>query len=1007
MIFQQTADDRKVHSFSLSESFLDQFKGKQPKWGPVGYFTYKRTYARPLEGGGTEEWNQTVQRVVEGCYTIQKIHCRRMGLPWNGPKAQKSAQDMYERIFGFQFTPPGRGLWVMGTDLIYERGSAALQNCFAGETEIITGKGVKKIGDLSGTTQTLLTKGGKWVQAPIKSFGRQKLWEITLGRQGIEKKIFATKDHRWFVLDRSKPYRKRGYVELKTQELRSPQRLQYIFGQGVKGSVTPSPFGIAHGFVYGDGRTSQGIRNANSVPLIGEKDSIMETFFHLCPCSKRPDGVEFGAIPNYFRELPSIEENKSYLLGWLMGYFAADGSCSRGVTKIDSHRRSDIEFVRDVCAVLGIGTYAIRKQVRTNEWARGGIQTIYSLCLMRDTIMEEFFLVPKHKESYLAFGGDKVSKRHWMVKEVVETSREEEVFCATVEGFGAFALEGNILTGNCAFVSSEHIEQDFAGPFCFLMDMSMHGVGVGGDTRGAGSIKLQSPRTSDSIYTVEDSREGWVELTRTVLNSFAGKGAFPLKIDYTQVRGKGALIKKFGGVASGPAPLQKMIEGISKVLLPEGTTVSWKVDQNKEAGKIYVATAKFKGESEPTKITGAQIVDIFNYIGKCVVSGGVRRTAEIMYGDIEDKEFLSLKQDKEALDERRWASNNSVFAEVGSDYGPLVEAVSNNGEPGIMWLENGRQFSRMQGPPDNKDRKAMGSNPCGEQTLNSYELCNLVETFPHKHETYEDFERTLKMAYLYAKTVTLVPTHDQRANAVMTRNRRIGCSMSGIVQAIEKLGRRVFLEWCDKGYKYIQELDREYSDWLGIPLSIKTTSVKPSGTVSLLTGSTAGIHYPHSEYYIRNIRVADTSPLVQACMDAGYPVNPDPQADDTSIVSFPIHEEFFHKGKSDVTVWEQFANAADMQRHWADNQVSITVTFKKEEVKDLKTCLEFFEDHLKGVSMLPLRDEDHHYQFAPYQEITEEQFHKVSKGLKPIDMGVSGHEVDDNFCDGGKCEIPS
>ena len=118
---------------------------------------------------------------------------------------------------------------------------------------------------------------------------------------------------------------------------------------------------------------------------------------------------------------------------------------------------------------------------------------------------------------------------------------------------------------------------------------------------------------------------------------------------------------------------------------------------------------------------------------------------------------------------------------------------------------------------------------CSEQTLESYELCCLVETYPAHHESYEDFQRTLKFAYLYAKSVTLIPTHNERTNAVMNRNRRIGCSMSGIRQAIGKLGRRGFLDWCDAGYKYIQELDGTYADWLGIPRSIKTTSIKPSG----------------------------------------------------------------------------------------------------------------------------------------------------------------------------------
>jgi len=283
--------------------------------------------------------------------------------------------------------------------------------------------------------------------------------------------------------------------------------------------------------------------------------------------------------------------------------------------------------------------------------------------------------------------------------------------------------------------------------------------------------------------------------------------------------------------------------------------------------------------------------------------------------------------------------------------------------------------------------------------------CNLVETFPAHHADYDDFQRTLKMAYLFAKTVTLIPTHDLRANAVMTRNRRIGCSMSGIIQAMSRHGRRQFLTWCGNGYEYIQRLDRTYSDWLGVPLSRKTTTVKPSGTTSLLCGAFPGIHYPHSEFYIRNIRVANTSPLVESAVVAGYKVEPDTYADDTSVISFPVRERLFTKGKCEVSIWEQFCNAADMQRHWSDNAVSVTVTFRSDEVRDIQPCLEAFEDQLKGVSMLPLDDADHGYVQPPYQAISQEDYEQMAARISPIDFGESRHEVDDKFCSSDKCDI--
>jgi len=219
------------------------------------------------------------------------------------------------------------------------------------------------------------------------------------------------------------------------------------------------------------------------------------------------------------------------------------------------------------------------------------------------------------------------------------------------------------------------------------------------------------------------------------------------------------------------------------------------------------------------------------------------------------------------------------------------------------------------------------------------------------------------------------------------------------------MGRREFFRWCDEGYKTINERDLQYSEWLCVPRSIKTTSVKPSGTVSLLCGATPGIHFPHSEYYIRNIRVANTSPLVESARASGHIVEADSYADDTSVISFPVHEEHFEKGKDEVSVWEQFSNAAAMQRHWADNQVSITVTFRSDEARDIKPCLEVYEDQLKSVSLLPLGDGDHGYVQAPYIKITEEQYAEMTKNLDPLDLSGARHEAEDKFCDGASCTI--
>ncbi len=135
-----------VRKFKLSDNFISQYKDKEVPWGPVGYITYKRTYTRRLnefiEGAeGTEEWFQTCRRVIEGMFDIQKRHVHALGLEWNDQKAQRTAKDAYERLFTLKWTPPGRGLWMMGTKFIYERTGAGLFNCAFRSTREISTKG--------------------------------------------------------------------------------------------------------------------------------------------------------------------------------------------------------------------------------------------------------------------------------------------------------------------------------------------------------------------------------------------------------------------------------------------------------------------------------------------------------------------------------------------------------------------------------------------------------------------------------------------------------------------------------------------------------------------------------------------------------------------------------------------------------------------------------------------------------------------------------------------------
>ena len=537
---------------------------------------------------------------------------------------------------------------------------------------------------------------------------------------------------------------------------------------------------------------------------------------------------------------------------------------------------------------------------------------------------------------------------------------------------------------NCAFVSTKTIKEDYAKPFCFLMDASMLGVGVGFDTKGAGEILVKGINKDRKIttYQIPDTREGWVKSLKLLLESYF-HGTNEVEFDYSLIRSEGEPIKGFGGVSSGPDPLEEVHNDIKKVL--EGNS------------------------GKPITIT--TIVDIMNLIGKCVVAGNVRRTAEIVFGDPDSEEYLDLKNYKvnPHRDQYGWTSNNSIFAELGMDYTEVSKRIVDNGEPGLAWLDNMRHYSRMKNGGDDKDHRVMGGNPCLEQSLESYELCCLVETFPDNHDDLEDYKRTLKYAYLYAKTVTLGRTHWSDTNRVMLRNRRIGCSVSGVAQFITNRGLNEFRDWLEGGYDTIQEWDKIYSDWFAIPRSIKTTSVKPSGTVSLLAGATPGLHYPESRFYTRRIRLSVNSELVDPLQKAGYKIEPAFGSEDsTLVVEVPVDVGEGIRTAAELSIWEQFSLAAFLQRHWADNQVSCTVTFDPEKEGDeIPFVLNYFQYHLKGISLLPRHDYGAYPQM-PYEAIEEKEYNKQVKKLGKLNFGVIKNEEAevDKFCNNDSCEIP-
>lgn len=1000
----------KVRKFKLSDSFIEPYKTREVPWGPLGYIVFKRTYARLLsetEPGatGTEEWWQTCRRVIEGMFSIQKKHIQELGLDWSDAKAQQMAKDAYERLFVMKWTPPGRGLWCMGTDFVENRTAAALFNCLAGETEVLTRHaGYQQIKDLVGQKVEVLTSTGAWVLAPINAFGTQPLSRITMTRNNNEtKEIFATENHRWFT--------RKNYdapiQEVLTKDLSSGSYLQMAYGQGID-HLHPSPQGIQHGIVFGDGSIESHGRSAR-VALCGNKQDLVK-YFQLNTQLSYPDACTGGQtiirdLPGFYKQAPNLNESRNYLLGWLMGLFATDGSISgNSMPTISNHDIKNIKLVRDVAALLGIPTGKITKEAYISNLT-GKPAVLYKIALRLDSLNPTFFLLDTHRQVaepriVKAKYNNKNITRQWKIINVEPTTRIEEVYCATVTGHGNFIISDNIVTGNCAFGSTKDFATKGGQIYEWIMDALMLGIGVGFDTLGAGTCIIKKPGSvslptnylsehitnTNNIYTdmgtkgavciIEDSREGWVESLRVLLDCFIFGYALP-KFEYRNIRGPGVPIKGFGGISSGPQPLIELHQDLTTLY-------------TQRIGQL---------------ITSVDLVDTENLIGRCVVAGNIRRSASIALGHSDDRDFLTMKNDAELLHSHRWASNNSYNAEIGMDYSWHADQAQINGEPGTVWLSNFQNYGRFKDGLTKNDLAILGLNPCGEIGLEDRELCNVPETYPARHTDLNDYLQTIKIAYLYGKTVTLTRTHWKETNAVMQKNRRIGLSQAGVIQSIEKIGLRNTLNWSDKAYQYINELDIKYSDWLCVPRSKKKTSIKPGGSVPLLSGATPGIHYPEDEFYIRRIRFAEGSDLLPALRDANYPIEPCKYSPNTMVVSFPIHEEHFSRGKREVSMWEQLELAAAYQYYWADNSVSVTVTFQEHEAASIKHALSFFETKLKAVSFL--RYQETGYVQAPYEPITSAQYNEAIANIRPIQRleTIMQAGVGTKYCDSGACEI--
>ncbi len=397
-------------------------------------------------------------------------------------------------------------------------------------------------------------------------------------------------------------------------------------------------------------------------------------------------------------------------------------------------------------------------------------------------------------------------------------------------------------------------------------------------------------------------------------------------------------------------------------------------------------------------------------------------SALISLGDPDDILYIRAKNwDLGNIPNWRAMSNNTIYADSydhimdelwknGYEVNPTTKNAT--GEPyGFFNLPLSQKYGRIKdGPmcesdiyPTNIDNCEM-TNPCGEISLSNYECCNLSELCLNNITSKAELIDCARLLYKTQKAINSLQFIHEETNKVVHKNMRIGLGVTGICQSLNKI------DWLDDCYIELRKFDKKWSAQRGWPESIKLTTVKPSGTISILAGALPGIHPGYSQFYNRTIRISSSDPLAQVCKDMGYHteyrINFDESEDrSTIVVYFPCKSPDGAILAKNMSVTYQLDLVKKLQNIWSDNAVSVTSYYKEEELPDLKKWLkENYKDNIKSVSFL--LHKNHGFKQAPYQEIDGHTYDELVSKIKPLSVeNVNGGLLQGLECEGGACPI--
>jgi len=514
--------------------------------------------------------------------------------------------------------------------------------------------------------------------------------------------------------------------------------------------------------------------------------------------------------------------------------------------------------------------------------------------------------------------------------------------------------------------------------FTFAFNQTLLDNGIGYNIRApfiyelprVKNVTVKQIESYDVDFIVPDSRQGWVELLRKILDAFFVTGQ-----DFTYstlcVRPAGRLLKTFGGYSSGAENLNN---GMNKVI------------------KIIKAR-------EGKKLRSIDCLDLLNVLGYINFKRN-GRSAQLALGDVTDIDFVNAKDWTHGIVPNwRAMANLSVSMD---DYSKIPDDFWNKADiPGLVNLRNLRRFGRLiDGVDYRPDYGVDAVNACSELGLENGESCNLADIVLSRISSLEEFKQVATLLYKVCKTISCAKYSDPLTQKVVEKNHRIGLSLTGIMQS------HFTVEDFNTVYKHLETVDESYSREIGVGKSIKLTCVKPSGTISLLPGVTPGIHPAFANYMIQRIRFNSNDPLVEVCQKHGYYVEPHVGFDGSKdsnmlVVEFPIKMS----GPTKLSVIEQLENQKKLQTFWADNAISATHYLKDSELPQVKEWLKNnYNESVK--SCIFLRTDNKVYPQAPYEEISKEEYEKRKR--PPITNINDTEQIDmiDSFeCGKGGCPL--